>query len=101
MIDCQSLDAVRVQIDGLDRQIVQLLAERTAYVKQAARFKADAAAVQAPQRVAQVIGKVRALALDAGASPELVEQVYRAMIGAFIELELAEHTSHTGLSKGL
>ena len=47
--------------------------------------------MKAPARVEQVIAKVRALAEGAGASPAVTEQVYRAMIAAFIEQELSEH----------
>jgi hypothetical protein len=38
-----------------------------------------------------VIGKVRTLADELGANPDVTESVYRAMIAAFIEQELAEH----------
>ncbi|BBT19284.1 isochorismate pyruvate lyase [Pseudomonas sp. SLBN-26] len=93
MVECQSIEQVREQIDALDRRIVQLLAERSGYVRQAARFKTDADAVRAPQRVEQVIAKVRALAAENGAPVEVVEQVYRAMINAFIDAELAEHAA--------
>ncbi|WP_347902115.1 chorismate mutase [Pseudomonas purpurea] len=89
---CDSLEDLRDHIDRLDRQIVSLLAERGAYVSQAARFKKDSDAVKAPQRVEQVIAKVRALSEQVGANPQVTEQVYRAMIAAFIEQELAEHT---------
>ncbi|SDI76524.1 isochorismate pyruvate lyase [Pseudomonas flavescens] len=91
MIECHSIDEVRTQIDALDRHIVQLLAERGGYVRQAARFKRDSDAVRAPQRVEQVVAKVRELARESGASPEVIEHVYRAMIAAFIETELTEH----------
>ena len=74
-----------------DGQIVGLIAQRGAYVSQAARFKKDSNAVKAPQRVEQVFLKVRALADELGANPQVTEQVYRAMIAAFIEQELAEH----------
>lgn len=90
-VTCNSIEEVREQIDRLDRQIVALLAERGGYVAQAARFKNDSDAVKAPQRVEQVIAKVRSLAVDLDASPEVTEQVYRAMISAFIQQELAEH----------
>jgi isochorismate pyruvate lyase len=77
------------QIDGLDRRIVALLAEREQFVRRAGRLKTDAGAVRAPQRVAQVVERVRSAATELGASPEVVERTYRAMIGAFIDLELA------------
>lgn len=89
-VNCDSLDQVRGHIDALDRQIVGLLAERGAYVSQAARFKKDSDAVRAPQRVEQVINKVRHLADELGANPEVAEAVYRAMIAGFIQQELAE-----------
>ncbi len=92
-VTCTTLDQVRENIDRLDQQIVTLLAERGGYVSQAARFKKDSDGVKAPQRVEQVITKVRDLSLEMGANPEVTEQVYRAMIAAFIEQELAEHAA--------
>lgn len=91
--NCQSIENVRTNIDRIDRQIVTLLAERDAYVKQAAKFKKTTADVEAPRRVEQVISKVTVLAKELGADPEVTEQVYRAMIAAFINAELAEHAS--------
>jgi len=40
-----------------------------------------------------VINKVRDLAQTLGANPDVTEQVYRAMIAAFIQQELAEHAA--------
>ena len=93
IVPCSSIEQVRANIDRIDRQLVALLAERGAYVKQAAAFKTTAADVRAPQRVEQVIGKVVALANEVGANAKVTEQVYRAMISGFIESELAEHTA--------
>lgn len=90
---CTSLEQVRSHIDRIDRQIVALLAERGGYVKQAAKFKKSTDDVKAPQRVEQVIGKVRALSDELGANPAVVEQVYRAMISGFIDAELREHAA--------
>ncbi|MGB3123991.1 MAG: chorismate mutase [Pseudomonas sp.] len=92
-VNCTTLEAVRENIDRLDQQIVTLLAERGRYVSQAARFKKDTDDVKAPQRVEQVIAKVRGLSEAVGANPAVTEQVYRAMIAAFIQQELAEHAS--------
>src|SRR4051812_15184696 len=89
---CASLAEVRERIDALDVHIVQLLAERFQYGRQAAGFKAFAAEVPAPARVEQVIGKVRRLAEENGAPIDGVEQVYRALIGATIELEMKLHS---------
>ena len=49
---CESLQDVRTEIDRLDFNIIKLLAERSGYVKAAARFKRDLNAVcgsRAPQ----------------------------------------------------
>ncbi len=88
---CTFIEEVRSNIDRIDRQIVALLAEREGYVKQATQFKKTTHDVKAPQRVEQVIAKVMTLARDLGANPSVVEQVYRAMISGFINVELAEH----------
>lgn len=97
---CNSLEEVRARIDGIDRRIVALIAERGACVTRAAAFKASTDAVRAPARVEQVIGKVRALAEVAGADPAVVERTYRAMIAAFIEAELATHAALGGGADG-
>lgn len=90
---CESLDQVRTHIDAIDRQIVSLIAQRGAFVKQAAAFKKSTDDVRAPQRVEQVIKKVVVLANELEANAAVVEQVYRAMISGFIEAELAVHSS--------
>lgn len=90
---CTSLDEVRLNIDRLDRQLVALVAERGAYVKQAARFKKTVDEVAAPQRVAGVIERVRGLADEVGADPRGVEATWRAMIAAFVEAEQAVHAA--------
>lgn len=89
--NCSSLDEVRSNIDRLDRLIVPLLAEREHYVRQAARFKKTAEAVVVPARVEQVIDLVTAQAGELGASPTAVERIYRTLIDAMTELEVAEH----------
>lgn len=87
------LEAVRLRIDTVDRQIVELLANRQRLVIAAGALKTDEQSVRAPARVEQVIAKVREFSREAGASADVVEQTYRAMIGAFIELELSASSS--------
>ena len=88
-----ALSEVRAQIDSLDWRIVALIAERQTWVETAGALKTDASAVPAPHRVEQVIAKVRAMAEENGASPDIVESAYRALIAGFIELELEQHAS--------
>ena len=49
------LAEIRRAIDGLDEQIVELIARRQALVKAAGTLKTDAESVRAPDRVEQVI----------------------------------------------
>lgn len=84
---CASLAEVRHNIDRLDRQLVTLIAERGAYVRQAAGLKKTAEEVPAPQRVAEVLARVRAMALETGAEPAVIEATWQAMIAAFIDCE--------------
>jgi len=88
-----SLHDVRGRIDDLDTQIVALLARRQALVEAAAAFKRDEDAVRAPDRVEQVVATVREKAVAAGLEPAVAEAVWRSMITAFIEVELARHRS--------
>ena len=92
MIECKDIDEVRAKIDVIDREIVQLLSERSKYVRQAARFKKNIDDVKAPKRVEEVIAKVRNLALEYESNPEIVEQIYRTIIACFIDYEMKEHS---------
>src|SRR3546814_17458589 len=55
----KAMTEVRDNIDRLDRQIVALLAERTGYVRQAARVKLERGAIVDPERIEDVVAKVR------------------------------------------
>jgi isochorismate pyruvate lyase len=93
VINCNSIEEIRENIDRIDRQIVSLLSERGGFVKQAARFKKTADDVKAPARVEQVISKVVNLSNELGANPKVIEAVYRTMISAFINEELEHHST--------
>lgn len=89
-MECENLDEVRSNIDLIDKQIIKLIAERGTYVKQASKFKKDSHDVKAPQRVEVVIQKVRKLAGEYGANPDMIEKMYRELISGFINMELEE-----------
>lgn len=86
---------IRREIDRIDDAVVQLLAERAMYVKDAARFKRDAFQVSAPARQAQVFAHVRELAARHNATfnggfeglPGVVESAYRALVAGYIACE--------------
>ncbi|WP_330185068.1 chorismate mutase [Nocardia sp. NBC_01503] len=87
----ESLAEVRTRIDALDGELIRLLAERQRLVRAAAGFKKDEQAVRAPDRVEQVVALAKTRATAAGLEPAVAEAVWRAMIGAFINLELDTH----------
>ena len=94
------LAGVRAAIDRLDADVVALLARREELVRAAGRLKTHGAAVRAPGRVEQVVARVRALAEEHGASPVVVERVHRAVIAAFVDLELATSGVPDGVAVG-
>jgi isochorismate pyruvate lyase len=87
---CNTMMDVRRNIDALDERIVPLIAERSAYVAQAARIKQDAGQIFDHARIEFIIDRVRAQARAAGAPEAIVEAAYRAMIAASIEFERGE-----------
>ncbi|WP_336803466.1 chorismate mutase [Erwinia aphidicola] len=86
-----SIEDIRNRIDEIDSELVKLIAQRSECVKAAAAFKSDHSAVRAPDRVQQIINKVRKQATEAGLPEVIIEKVYRSMIGAFIDYELEQH----------
>jgi isochorismate pyruvate lyase len=78
--DCRSLEEIREGMDALDRQIIQILARRVAYVKAAARFKTSSAAVAAPDRVQKVLDTRREWAMEAGLDGDVVRALYRDIV---------------------
>jgi isochorismate pyruvate lyase len=98
--DPESLSEVRARIDDLDADLIRLLADRQSLVRAAAAFKADEQAVRAPGRVQEVIASARERAIAAGLAPAVAESVWRAMIDAFIELEIAEQAGRGHVAGG-
>ena len=90
MIECNSIEEVRNNINNIDEQIVKLIALRGHFVNQAAKFKKDTNSVKAPKRVEEVINKVKDLAKSTSANEEILENVYRTMINSFIKAEMKE-----------
>ena len=87
---CENLEQARAKIDLIDQELIEMIATRQFYVDQAARFKRTAEDVQSPERVQQVINKVREQAIQLHTDPDLVEKIYREMIQHFIQRELKE-----------
>ena len=79
---------VRAEIDRVDNALVDLIAERFGYVERAWQLKLEARQeANVPWRNQQVFDKVRARAAEKGLPPDLVEALWRQMIGWFIQYE--------------
>lgn len=89
------LTEIRENIDEIDEQIVKLLARRSVFVIEAAKYKKNLADVSAPARVEEVIAKIVRLAEQNGLEPTIAEQVYRTMIRCFIDEETKVYKSIT------
>ncbi len=89
-VPCSDLGEVRANIDRLDGEILKLMAERSFYVGEAARFKSSREGVVDRARIEDIITRMRSRAEQSGLAPEIAEAVFRRMIDAFIEFEKDE-----------
>jgi isochorismate pyruvate lyase len=90
MKQCNSLEEIRTEIDKLDEKIVELIAKRSSYIRQAATFKSRIEEVKASERVDAVLQKVRQKAVSLNLSPNLIAKLYKTMIDDMVEAEIAE-----------
>ena len=87
---CTTLQEARLEIDMVDKEIVELIAKRNNYIKQIAHFKTNIDEVKAEDRIDRVISRVREQAISLDLSPNLVNDLYVRMIDAMVESEIAE-----------
>ena len=87
---CTTMAEVRAGVDQVDREIVQLLARRFAYMDAAARIKPERGQVRDEARKAQVIANARANARAAGIPEDAVAALWDQLIEASIAYEFVE-----------
>lgn len=85
--ECADMSDVRGQIDRIDVEIVDLIAERFGYVERAWQLKSNPDEALVPWRIQQVIDKVKARAEEKEFPPHLAEALWRQMIGWFVQYE--------------
>jgi isochorismate pyruvate lyase len=85
---CAGMAEIRAEIDRIDQAVITLLGKRFRYVRAAAPFKTDAAAVRAPERFAAMLVQRRIWAEQQGLSPDVIEQIYRDLVAYFIAEEM-------------
>jgi chorismate mutase/prephenate dehydratase len=92
----QALLALRDQIDGLDRQLLELLNQRARVAEQVGEIKrAEGTPFFRPDRVAQVIDKIRA-ANPGPLKSEHVAAIWREIMSACLALESPQRVAVLG-----
>jgi isochorismate pyruvate lyase len=90
MKQCNSLEEVRKEIDILDTLIVDLISQRSHYVKQAANFKNSIEEVKAQERIEHIMQKVRQRAIKLNINPNMISELFEIMINEMVETEISE-----------
>jgi isochorismate pyruvate lyase len=87
---CKTLDEARIEIDKVDNDIVELIALRNEYIKQIAHFKNSVEEVKSEERMADVVSRARAKAIELNLSPNLINDIFVRLIDEMVESEIAE-----------
>lgn len=86
--ECENMADIRVEIDGLDRQVIALLGQRFAYVRAAAKFKTSETNVRAPERFQAMLKQRRIWAEEEGLNADAIEKMYQDLVNHFIDEEM-------------
>jgi isochorismate pyruvate lyase len=91
--NCQSIRDIRDGVDEIDLALLKLLARRQAYAAQFVKIKKNAGLPLAPdkKRIAQQIERAKALGIEMGVSPIIIEPLFRTMIAQHVEFESLEY----------
>ena len=92
---CDNIQEIRDAIDVIDREILQLFAQRHEYVKEIVKFKSgDEEGIIARERKELVLKQRREWAEARGLDPEMMEQVFRLLIDRNIQIQLDIYNSN-------
>ncbi|WDD95457.1 chorismate mutase [Burkholderia sp. FERM BP-3421] len=86
----EQLADIRRQIDGIDDQIVPLLAKRIALALEASKHKHTVEEIRGCDRVQQVLDAAAARARRADGNADAIVAIYRAIIDTLTALQLRE-----------
>lgn len=85
---CETMTALRGEIDRIDRALLDLLAERARYIDRAIILKRrENLPARTTDRVAEVIANVRAGADHRRLDPDLIQRIWTELIEAAITHE--------------
>jgi isochorismate pyruvate lyase len=84
---CKNIQDLRNAIDEIDREIIQLYAQRDAYVREIVKFKSSDMGIIALERQAKVLQQRKAWAAEMGLDPELFEKLFGLLIEKNIQIQ--------------
>lgn len=93
-----AIEEIRLTIDAVDAQIVELLARRARLVARVGELKHGICPVRDLHRESRVLARVRHLAALQGVDPEMVEKVYRLLIQYAVRIQKQQHCGRGCLS---
>lgn len=82
-----TLEQMRTDIDIIDYQIVELLAQRTRLVGLVGELKKDWDEIRDNSREGEILQRVKQTALDKGFDPVTTEKIYRLLFAHFVHLQ--------------
>ncbi len=86
--DCNNMDELRHQIDKLDVEIIELLANRSEFIDRATELKkSNGMPARIPERIETVVSNARHAAEDLDLDADLVEKIWRILINWSIQRE--------------
>ena len=89
--DSTDLEHIRGRLDALDRQLVEVLAERARLIGEVISYKrARSMGVVDRRREDHMLDRIESVAAAQGLDPRVARQVLRAVIDAFTLLEVEQ-----------
>ena len=86
--DSANMTEVRAGVDAVDRELIELLGRRFAYMDAAARVKTERHTVRDEARKAEVISNARIAAENAGVPVDAIAAIWDLLVEASIDYEL-------------
>jgi len=90
MKKCNSLQEVRDEIDLVDDKLVELISQRSRFIRQAAAFKNSVDEVKAENRIDEIMQRVRKKGIEHNINPNMLSELFTIMINEMVETEISE-----------
>lgn len=90
--NCQTLSCVRKEIDVLDKQIVELIGKRLAYVKMAGELKKNRKLIHDCAREHEILKQAKEQAESLGYPSSIAEEIFKTILAQSNIYERKYHT---------